>query len=81
MASHFPRSPLKPEELPVAVTLQSAFGSYNRVFTFDGLAVTCVRRVELKQGVVPITEYDPLKKFLSDVGKADRASMLLRKQT
>jgi hypothetical protein len=69
---------LASEELPAAVNLTSAYGTYSRDFKLDGKSITLVRRFELKSQTVPIAEYTALKKFLSDVGKAERASVLLR---
>ena len=66
------------EELPTGASLTTAYGRYESVITVDGKKITLVRRLELKAQIVPAADYAKLKKFLSDIGKADRAAILLR---
>lgn len=67
-----------PEELPASATLVSDYGRYERSFKSAGGTITLVRHVVLNSQLVPASEYPQLKKFLSDLAKADRASVLLR---
>ncbi len=66
------------EELPSATSLVSEYGRYASDLAVEGPTVTLRRRVELNAQVVPAADYAKLKKFLSDLGKADRTSLLLR---
>jgi stage V sporulation protein SpoVS len=72
---------LQPEELPASAILSSPYGDYRREFTVVGHSIKMVRRLQLKQQMVPVAQYEALRKFLSDLGKADRASVLLRAGT
>ncbi|MEO6004820.1 MAG: DUF3857 domain-containing protein [Opitutus sp.] len=69
---------LQPEELPAAATFSSIYGHYERDFKVEGRTIKMTRRLELNQRLVPIAEYAALRKFLTDLGKADRASILLK---
>ena len=66
------------EEIPASTSLDSAYGRYENVVKVDGQKITLVRHLELKSLIVPAAEYAKLKKFLSDIGKADRTAILLR---
>jgi hypothetical protein len=70
---------MAPEEIPAPVTLKSAFGNYRREFKVDGGSIRLVRQLDLKQQILPPTDYDALKKFLSELNKAERASLLLKR--
>jgi transglutaminase-like putative cysteine protease len=69
---------MQPEEMPKAISLTSPYGSYQREFKVEGKSIKLTRKLEIKQMMVPVSEYPALRKFLSDLSKADRASMLLR---
>ena len=69
---------LQPEELPAPALLSSPYGKYQREFKVVGRSIKMVRRLQLNQQMVPVSQYEALRKFLSDLGKADRASILLR---
>jgi hypothetical protein len=65
------------EELPAPLSFSSVYGSYHRDFKVDGKAIIMDRQLELEPQSVPAADYEPLRKFLSALGKADRASVLL----
>ena len=66
------------DEMPAPMTLVSDYGRYERSFKSAGGTITLVRRVIINSQLVPASDYAKLKKFLSDLAKADRASVLLR---
>jgi plasmid stability protein len=66
------------EEVPASTAFASDYGSSQTDFKIEGQKLTVIRRVEIKPQIVPAAEYPKLKKFLSDLGKADRAAILLR---
>jgi len=66
------------EELPKPATVESAYGRYQRSYEARGTGVVLTRRLELKAQIVPSTEYASLRAFFSEVGKAERAAVLLK---
>lgn len=66
------------EEVPSSTSLVSEYGRYDLSVSVADTTITLKRRVELNAQVVPPADYAKLKKFLSDLGKADRTSLLLR---
>jgi transglutaminase-like putative cysteine protease len=70
---------LQVHELPVPVTLISAYGAYSSEFIASGKMVRLVRRLEMKSKTVTADEYPELRKFFSELGKADRSSIVLHR--
>lgn len=67
-----------PDELPGDTAFSSDYGSYKKTVIVSGSTVRIARQVELRAGIVPSVEYESVRKFLSNIGKADRASLVLR---
>ena len=67
-----------PEELPAETRFQSDYGNYTRTVTFSEGKAVVQRQLNILARVVPVSEYPQLRRFLSDIAKADRASLLLR---
>ena len=66
------------EEMPKAVQLQSAFGRYSCAYETSDRTLVVHRSLQLEDRIVPVAEYAALKKFLGEVAKADRSSVVLR---
>lgn len=68
---------MRVHEVPASITLKSDFGTYARTFNVREGEVRLVRRLETANRVVPTGDYAALRKFLLEVGRADRASIVL----
>lgn len=66
------------EEMPTKAELSSPYGRYESTYESDQGTVVAHRMLQLEDRTVPVVEYAALKKFLGDVAKADRASVVLR---
>jgi hypothetical protein len=66
------------EEIPKTVQLQTPYGKYSSTYEVSDRTVVVHRSLMLENRMVPVDEYAALKKFLADVAKADRASVVLR---
>jgi len=66
------------EELPATVKLQSPYGDYETTCTTEQQTVVLRRRLSLNKIEVPVADYEKLKKFLADIARADRSSVLLK---
>jgi hypothetical protein len=66
------------DELPARVELASPYGRYSSACEVRDGAVVTHRVLQLEDRIVPVGEYAALRKFLSDVAKADRSSVVLR---
>ncbi len=66
------------EEMPKAVQLQTPYGTYSSAYDFAERTVVVQRTLRLEDRTVPVAEYAALRKFLGDVAKADRSSLVLR---
>lgn len=69
----------KAEELPPKAVLAGPYGSYENSFEVSGQSVLRHRALKLTPAIVPVSEYANLKKFLSDVAKADRTAVVLQR--
>jgi hypothetical protein len=69
----------KIEELPAKVTVDSAYGTYERSYSMKDDRLVSERLVKLRRVVVPPTDYPAFRKFLSDLAKADRSAVVLRR--
>jgi transglutaminase-like putative cysteine protease len=68
-----------PEAIPLAVSLQSPFGTYTSRATVDGAVITYIRTINRKGGIYPATSYPDLETFYNAIYKADRARIVLVK--
>lgn len=66
------------DEMPPRSELSSPYGSYSSVVEVAEGAVVVRRELRLVDREVPVSEYEALRKFLSDVAKADRSAVVLR---
>ncbi len=66
------------EEMPVRAELNSPYGRYESSYARVGDTVVARRTLQLADLEVPVAEYAALRKFLGDVAKADRSSLVLR---
>jgi hypothetical protein len=69
----------KAEELPPKAVLAGPYGSYESSYEVAGRSVVRHRRFMLTPGIVPVGAYHEFQKFLSDVAKADRTAVVLRR--
>jgi hypothetical protein len=70
----------KVDEVPAKTSLESPFGSCRLTFEEGAGTLLLKREVVIHQATIPVTEYAKLRQFLSDIAKADRASLLLKPQ-
>jgi len=71
----------KPEELPANVSLESPYGTYQTSFEITPAALIMNRTVTFNRVIVPATDYAKVRKFFSDISRADRNSVLLKPAT
>ena len=67
-------------ELPAQTSLDSPYGSCRITYEIVGQTLKLKRLVILNQTSIPTADYAKLRQFLSDLAKADRTSLLLKKQ-
>ena len=68
------------DELPAKTGWETAYGSCHVSYaTTDGV-LTLKRVIVLNQMIIPVEDYAKLRQFLSDVTKADRTSLLLKRR-
>ncbi len=67
-------------EFPASTSFQSPYGSCAITCEVVGSTVVFKRSVVLKKSAVPVADYDKLRRFFSDIIKADRAAVLLKPQ-
>jgi hypothetical protein len=70
---------LKVDEAPVAAKIETEYGRYESTYAIADGVVNAMRRLEIFERTVPVSDYAAVKKFFADVVKADRASIVLRK--
>jgi hypothetical protein len=76
---HLPAG-FRPENLPAAVQLSTAYGTYtNQYATLPDGTVQYIRRLELKRGHLPKTAYTGYLDFRRKVSAADKAQVVLLK--
>jgi len=68
------------EELPASSKLESPYGKYELSCAVEQGAVVLRRTITFNKVEVPVADYDKLKKYLSDLARADRSSVLLKRQ-
>jgi len=66
------------EEMPAKTELSSIYGRYESSYEKTEGSVIARRSLQLEDRIVPVAEYAALKKFLGDVAKADRSSVVVR---
>jgi hypothetical protein len=66
------------EELPRPASVHDKFGSLTLTFEHKDSVVTLRRHLVLNRTLVPVDEYPVLKKFMADLARSDRSSVLLR---
>jgi hypothetical protein len=66
------------EEQPQPVTLESPYGSYTLTCSTEAGVLTLHRTITLNKVEVPVADYPKLKKFFTDLARADRSSVLLK---
>jgi len=66
------------EELPNAEKIRTSFGSYEKKYEMAEGVVTCRRSLRIDRIVVPVAGYPEFRKFLADVARFDRSTVLLR---
>lgn len=67
------------ESAPKNVSIQNKFGSYSISFTYEGSTIKVLRVCERSAGRFPASDYIALSKFLADMYKADRSTMVFVK--
>ena len=66
-------------EVPAPVKLESEYGSLAISYEAGPGTVRMKRNFVLPRQIVPVADYAKLKKFLSDIARADRSSVLLKR--
>ncbi len=69
------------DELPKHESIQTPFGSYERVYELKEGGVVSRRTFRLNKVVVQPSEYPAFRKFIYDVAKCDRSTVVLRRKT
>lgn len=69
------------DEVPRKISLESPYGSYAADFSLTPDALVMKRTITLKYLRVPAEDYTAVRKFLTDIVRADRSSVLLKKGT
>ena len=67
------------DELPAKTALASSYGSCNVTYAVSGSVLTLNRTVVLNQSTVPVEDYAKLRQFLSEIAKADRTALLMKR--
>lgn len=66
------------EELPRPASVKDKYGSLTLSFEQKDSVVTLRRRLVLNRTLVPVNEFLVLRKFMADLARSDRSSVLLR---
>jgi hypothetical protein len=66
-------------EVPAVATLQSEYGNLTISYEAGPGTVRMKRNLVLQRQVVPVADYAKLRKFLSDLARIDRSSVLLKR--
>ena len=66
------------EELPRNTRLESPYGTYALTCSTEAGVLTLHRTITLNKVEVPVADYAKLKKFFTDLARADRSSVLLK---
>jgi hypothetical protein len=66
-------------EVPAPVALQSEYGSLAISYEAGPGTVRMKRRFVLQRQFVPVADYAKVKKFLADLSRIDRSSVLLKR--
>lgn len=69
------------DEIPRKISLESPYGSYAADFSLTPDALVMKRTITIKYLRVPAEDYAAVRKFLTDIVRADRTSVLLKKGT
>jgi len=70
-----------PETLPKEITLNTSFGSYSAgVVSAHDTALLYTRRIEIRQPLIPASQYSEYRDFWSEITKSDRAQVVLKKK-
>ncbi len=67
-------------EVPADFALQSEFGAFSIAYRTDPERITLSRRLVLNRKLVPVEAYPRLRQFLADIARADRNSVMLKRQ-
>ncbi|SMD44021.1 protein of unknown function [Aquiflexum balticum DSM 16537] len=67
------------ENFPIGVKYTSALGEYETEFIIDGDELTYKRTLEMKDGIYAPELFDNYREFLSQIEKADKTKVVLKK--
>ncbi len=68
------------DELPKRESIQTPYGSYERIYELNDTGIISHRTFKLNKGVVQPSEYPAFRKFIYDVAKCDRSTVVLRQR-
>jgi hypothetical protein len=69
------------ESIPHETNSDAPFASYSiKILPMADTAIVYVRRMEIKQSTIPAEQYNEYRNFISDIVKADRAQVVLKKK-
>ena len=69
------------EEMPASTKLESPYGKYELTCAVEQNTVVLHRTITFNKVEVPVSDYEKLKKYLSDIARADRSSVLLKRRS
>jgi len=69
----------KIDEIPAKISLESPYGTYQASFEIQQDALVMKRTVIINRSYVPAEDYTKLKQFFSEIVRADRTSVLLKR--
>jgi hypothetical protein len=69
------------DELPKRESIQTPFGSYERFYELKDARIVSHRTFKLNKVTVQPSEYPAFRKFIYDVAKCDRSTVVLRQRT
>ncbi|MEO6993225.1 MAG: hypothetical protein ABI273_06330, partial [Lacunisphaera sp.] len=69
------------DEVPRKISFESPYGSYTVDFSLTPGALLMKRTITIKYARIPAADYASVRKFLADIVRADRSSVLLKKGT
>jgi hypothetical protein len=68
------------DDLPAPVSLKSEYGSFTSHTELKDHVLVYSRRLEIKSQTVPAADYVKVRKFFSELAKADRAAVMLKNE-
>src|SRR6185312_9278549 len=68
------------DEMPDAITLDTAFGSYKTTYEVKNGELLFSRHMSVKAGTIPVEQYETVRKFYERIRSAERSPVVLAKK-